>query len=136
MKKFLLIAVACVILGSCKNSQNQQKAVVDDIMNTHEKVMNNEDDLMRNKMKIDTLLKQNLQPDVKSTATALNQKLVQADDAMSAWMQKFNPDFKGKNDDESLNYFKDQRTQVMKVDSQMKAVIQESNTFLSHQTKK
>ena len=136
MKKVLLITVAGIILSSCKNPQKQQKTVLDEILKIHEKVMNNEDDLMRNKMKIDTLLKQNPQPDVKGTATALNQKLEQADDAMSAWMQKFNPDFKGKNDVESLNYFKDQQTQVMKVDSQMKAVIQESNTFLSHQIKK
>jgi len=136
MKKVLLIAVAGIILSSCKNSQNQQKAVVDDILKTHEQVMNKEDDLMRNKMKIDTLLKQNKPPDVKSTATALSNKLEQADDAMSTWMQKFNPDFKGKNDDESLNYFKDQRKQVIKVDSLMKAAIQESDTFLSHQTKK
>jgi hypothetical protein len=132
MKKVLFIAAAVsIILSACKSNTGEQKAVQDDIYKIHEKVMDKEDALMRNKMKIDTLLKQNPQPDVKSTATTVSNKLVQADDAMSNWMQKFNPDYKGKSDEESLNYFKGQRTEVIRIDSQMNAAISESNKFLS-----
>jgi hypothetical protein len=132
MKKVLFIAAAVsIILSACKSNTGEQKAVQDDIYKIHEKVMDKEDALMRNKMKIDTLLKQNPQPDVKTTATTVSAKLVQADDAMSNWMQKFNPDYKGKNGEESLNYFKEQRAEVIRIDSQMNAAISESDKFLS-----
>ena len=132
MKKVLFIAAAVsIIFGACKSNPGEQKAVQDDIYKIHEKVMDKEDALMRNKMKIDTLLKQNPQPDVKNTATTVSNKLVQADDAMSNWMQKFNPDYKGKNNEDALNYFKGQRAEVIKIDSQMNAAISESNKFLS-----
>jgi hypothetical protein len=138
MKKLLITALAGIILSSCTDTKDQQKTLLNDVIKIHDKVMNNEDHLMQNKMKLDTLLLKNNFQGVKDTAAekvqirALNAKLVSADGAMENWMQKFDPEQKGKSNAEIITYLTDQKKQVLAVDSQLNVAVKESSEYLSH----
>lgn len=138
MKKLLITALAGMILSACTDSKDQQKVLLNDVIKVHDKVMANEDILMRNKMKLDTLLLKNKFPNIKDTATekaqirALSAKLVTADGVMEDWMQKFDPEQKGKSHTEIVKYLADQKKQVLAVDSQLTVVVKESSEYLDH----
>jgi len=129
MRKILTIVLAAFVLSGCADKKAQQKAVLDSIITIHDKVMGSEEQLMKNKMKLDTLLKQTNLPG-KDTATLVHTKLVSADNVMDNWMHKFDPEHKGKTDDETISYFEDQKKQVMTIDSQITTAVKESNQYL------
>lgn len=138
MKKLLITALVTLTLSACTDTKDQQKVLLNDVIKIHDKVMSNEDLLMKNKMKLDTLLLKNKFPNVKDTATekahirAINAKLVTADSVMENWMQKFDPEQKGKSHAEIVIYLTDQKKQVLAVDSQLTAAVKESSEYLDH----
>jgi PBP1b-binding outer membrane lipoprotein LpoB len=87
MKKLFLIAMAGLMLSGCSGKKADKKEIFDDLMNTHEKVMSADEKLENNKMKLDTLLKQNGLAD-KDTVLLLSRKLAAADSDMTDWMHK------------------------------------------------
>ena len=125
----------CLALFGCSDNKTQEKALLDSVIKIHDKVMGNDDRLMKNKMQLDTLLKTKL-TGVPDTATAkamlmgLNIQLTDAEDAMEKWMEKFDPDQKGKSHQDIMNYFSAQKTQITTIDSAMNAAITASNKYL------
>jgi L-arabinose isomerase len=80
------------MLAACADKKAQQKVLLDDIIKIHDKVMSADEQLMNNKMKLDTLIKTKTIPDTDKSAKQLVQQLNSADVAMENWMHKFDPD--------------------------------------------
>ena len=128
MKKILTVAFGLLLFYSCSDDSKKENDLKNEIINMHEKLMNNDEALMKNKMKLDTLLIQK-----KDTAAVkpLISKATVADDAMEQWMSKFQPDMTGKSHNEVMTYYTDQKKQIISVDSQINAAIKESDQYLS-----
>jgi hypothetical protein len=129
MKKILVVALSVALFTACSDDAKKESDLKNEIINMHEKLMNNDEALMKNKMKLDTLLKQK-----KDTASVkpLISKATAADDAMEQWMSKFQPDMTGKSHEEVINYYTDQKKQILAVDSQINAAVKESGQYLSN----
>jgi hypothetical protein len=129
MKKILAVALSCSLLYACSDDTKKENAIKNEVISMHEKLMNNDEVLMKNKMKLDTLLTQK-----KDTAAVkpLIAKAIAADDAMEQWMSKFQPDMTGKSHDEVMKYYTDQKKQIVAVDSQINVAIKESGQYLSN----
>jgi hypothetical protein len=135
MKKIITAALTCLVLLGCSDSKNQEKALLDSVISMHDKMMGNDDQLMKNKMKLDTLLKTKLTgvadtSEAKAQLMGLNVQLINAEDMMEKWMEKFDPEQKGKSHEEIMNYLSAQKTQVIAIDSAMNAAIKQSNDYL------
>ena len=129
MKKILIVALAAFVLSACADKKKQGELILDSIIKVHDKVMSADEQLMKNKMKLDTLLKQANLPG-KDTAILVHKKLVLADSVMDNWMHKFDPEHKGKTDDEAITYLNDQKKQVIAIDSQINVAVTESTQYL------
>jgi hypothetical protein len=130
MKKTAIAIFIGVALFGCTDKMAQKDAALDEVIKIHNKVMSADEKLMRNKMMLDTLLQKNDLPG-KDTAAILRTNLVLADSAMETWMHKFDPDYKGKTDDETIGYLYAQKKQITGIDSQINKSISESDKFLS-----
>ena len=136
MRKLWIAAFIGLVFSACLDGKKQEKALLDEVLKVHDKVMNNDEALMNNKMKLDTLLKLPAKDTAEKTnMKALDLKLTAAEEAMETWMQKFQPDLTGKSHDEIMSYYQSQKKQIMSVDSQMNVAIKESGKYLSNKTK-
>jgi len=129
MKKTLLIVLTAFVLFGCSNKKAEKSAVMDQVMKVHEKVMEVDGQVIANRMKLDTLLKDNTLA-AKDTALQLNKKLTAAEDAMEDWMHKFDYEQKGKSDEEVIAYMNNQKKLIMTIDSQLNIAVTESNLYL------
>jgi len=135
MKKTITATLICLVFFGCSNHKDQEKALLDSVIAVHDKVMGIDDQLMHNKMKLDTMLKTKL-TGVADTAAekrqqmGLSVQLTNAEDAMENWMQKFEPEPKGKSHEEIMAYLSVQKTQIIAIDSAMNAAINASGNYL------
>jgi hypothetical protein len=129
MKKTLLILLTCAVLVSCSNKKAEKSAIMNDVMKVHEKVMEVDGRVIANRMKLDTLLKQNTLTS-KDTALMLNKKLTAAEDAMEDWMHKFDYEQKGKSDVDVITYMNTQKKLIMAIDSQLNVAVTASDLYL------
>lgn len=129
-----------IFITSCKNKADYQTARKQ-VLNLHDKVMADAGKAESNEMQFNALLKSGLkqlklnQPALDTVAgrtqiTALNKELGNADDQMENWMHAYNNDFKGKTDQEALDYFNNEKTKVLKIDSLYKGALKSSDTYL------
>lgn len=132
MRKIFLTAFTVLALSACKDSKDDEKVILNDVIKIHDKVMNSDEQLMQNKMKLDTLLKSAVDTSEKAQIKLLSIKLVNADSTMENWMQKFDPVQKGKSHAEIMTYLADQKKQVSAVDSQLTLAVKESNAYLNN----
>jgi len=136
MKKSIIAVIACLTLFGCIDNKKQEKALLDSVIAIHDKMMSKDDQLMRNKMKLDTLLKSKL-TGVADTAAekvqlmGLNVQLTNAEDAMEKWMQKFDPDQKGKTHQQFMDYLTIQKAQVAGIDSSINDAVNASTNYLN-----
>ena len=131
----LIIIVAASFFCACNNEKAEEKVLLNEVISIHDKVMAKEDHLMQNKMRLDTLLMPGKVDTThtivdKATMGAFRSKLISADEAMEAWMQKFDPEQKGKSQDEKMQYFVDQKKIVLAIDSQFTTTIEASDKYL------
>lgn len=133
MKKIFLLALLVVTLNACTDNKAEEKALLNDVIKIHDKVMMADEALMKNKMQLDTISKQ-VSPIANDNATikSLSKKLVDADTAMENWMHKFDPDFTGKSHDDIMNYLNQQKKQIVAIDSQIKVAVNESDNYLKN----
>ena len=92
--------------------------------------MDADEQLMKNKMLLDSMVKHNSTGDIKDSVYRHLDKLNLADSAMSDWMHKFNPDQTGKSHEETMAYLGAQKKQIAAIDSQLNAAIASSNKYL------
>jgi len=136
MKNLLILTSACLLLGACADKTAQQKALLDDIIKVHDKVMSADEQLMNNKMKMDTVMKDKTAPDTSKSTRQLYQQVNSADVAMENWMHKFDPDYAAKPGNDAVTYFTAQKKQIMAIDSEMNIAVDQSNKYLSQIKKK
>jgi hypothetical protein len=129
MKNTITVVFLAFALFGCGNQKVQVKAVLDSILTVHDKVMGVDGKLMDNKLKLDTLLKLKAAAG-KDSVKMLITKLAAADSAMDIWMNNFKAEYKGKTDEETATYMKDQKKLIMAIDSQVSAAVAESNKYL------
>ena len=136
MKKILIVAFIGLTLIACSDTKKQEKDLLDNILKVHDKVMMNDDALMKNKTQLDSLLKLPAKDTAeKVNMKALDMKLLASEEAMENWMHKFEPDVANKSHDDIMKYYGDQKKAIMSVDSQMNVAITESNKYLSNRKK-
>ncbi len=131
MKKLFVAAFALLALGACNSGKDQEKALQDEVIKIHDKVMGNDNRLMDNKMKIDTLLTTVTDTTQKAELTRLQTELTTAEEAMENWMQGFDPEQTNKSSDEKVAYLTDQKKQIMTIDSLMNTAIDKSTQYLN-----
>jgi hypothetical protein len=134
-KTFVLFAFIVIAIAACTDGKAKEKELLDEVIKIHDEVMGKEDYLMRNKMKMDTILTQGPLSDKysmeeKTTISAVRFKLIKADEAMSKWMEHFDPELKGKSHEEKIKYYTEQKEAVTKIDSIFTAVIEGSDKYL------
>ncbi len=129
MKKVAIVIFMACTLFACTDKRAQKDAALDEVIKAHDNVMKADESLMKNKMMLDTLLQKSDLPG-KDTASMLRTSLVAADSAMETWMHKFDPDYKGKTDDETIAYMYSQKKQVVVIDSQINKAVSASNKFI------
>ena len=140
MKNIIIICLALLGLQACQNVQDY-KAVRQEVMEAHDKVMMDGELAITNKMKLDTLAarldslsKMKVISDTlgeKKNIVALQLKLNHADDQMNDWMHKFDAELGDKSNDEAVLYFKAEKQKVKSLDSLYKVAISESTSYLS-----
>jgi predicted RND superfamily exporter protein len=136
MKKLLYAAFIGLTLSACSDTKKQEKDLLDKILKVHDKVMGNDEALMKNKMQLDSLLKLPAKDTAeKVNMKALDIKLQASEEAMENWMHNFEPDVTKKSHDEIIKYYSAQQKGIMSVDSQMNVAITESNKYLSNRSK-
>src|SRR5437879_3727118 len=110
MKNLLIITLISLALCACSDSKKQEKDLLDNILKVHDKVMGNDEALMKNKMQLDSLLKLPATDTAeKVNMKALDTKLVAAEESMETWMHKFEPDVTGKSHDVIIKYYSEQK---------------------------
>ena len=129
MKRLLLILLAVIVFYSCTDRKAEKKAIMEDVMKVHEKVMEVDGQVIANRMKLDTLINQN-KIAAKDSAALLVKKMSAAEDAMEDWMHKFDYEQKGKSDGDVIIYMNAQKKLIMVIDSQLNAAVKESDIYL------
>lgn len=130
MKKSIVIALlSSVLLYSCDNTQKKQKALLNDVLKSHDQVMTDDEKAQASMAQLDNLLKQ--KPALKEQIAPLKAELSTADDAMMNWMHKFNPEYTSKPSAESVQYLSEQKKQLARVDAQLQDATNKAGKFIS-----
>ena len=136
MKKILTTAIIGLLLSACSDSKKEEKDFLDGLLKVHDKVMRNDDALMKNKMQVDSLLKIPSKDTIgMGNLKVLDTKIQSAEEAMETWMAQFEPDVTNKSHDEIMKYYSRQKQLILAVDSQMNVAIAKSSKYLSSRTK-
>jgi len=130
MRKILFAALIAVFVISCTDKKAEEKALFDEVIGVHDKVMGADEQLMKNKMLLDSMVKYNSTADIKDSVYKHLGKINVADSVMENWMHKFEPDYSGKAHDEVMSYLTNQKKQILSIDSQMNKAVTESGKYL------
>ncbi len=117
-----------LFLCACTDKKAQEKAALDSVINVHDKIMGEDEQLMKNKLLLDSLVSKNTP--AKDSAVAWISRVVLADSAMSTWMHNFDPDMKGKSHDQKMGYLGQQKKLIKRLDTQMNVAVTGSRDFL------
>ena len=130
MKKLLTALLLSFILFSCTDTGKQEKDLLNEVIKTHDLVMAKDEQLMQNKMQLDTLLKVNKSPQVIGMGIQLQKDLALADSKMEDWMHNFDAENKGKSHQELMDYLAGQKKQIEAIDKQLSLAVNASGQFL------
>jgi len=130
-KKILLISTLALIISSCSDDKAKEKALLNEVIKIHDKVMVDDGIVMQNKTKLKALTTNNPAPGIKDSVELYSKLLDNADDSMMTWMNKFNPDFTGKSHGEVMDYLTKQKAQIIKINTKLDSAIAASNTYIS-----
>ena len=132
-----MVAVAC---NPQKKQETDYKAVRDEVMKFHDVVMADHGVIVNNQMKLDTLLRdlkglKSKFPEIdtlkeREAIVGLIKDLTGAEDSMNDWMHNFEPDVTGKSNEVAVQYFREEKAKIAKVDSLYKKEIAVSNVYL------
>ena len=124
IKKIAITLFAGLALLGCNNDKKEETALLNDVIKTHDKLMADDGQIMKNKMQLDSATAS------KDSVTAYKKLLDSADNSMMDWMHKFNPDFTGKSHSEIMTYLTTQKAQILKLDSQINSAIKVSGNYI------
>jgi len=132
----LLLSIATALLFSCK-TEPDSKAIRQEVLNIHDKLMIDGEKVVKNKMKLDRLL---VSDQIKLTQDSVLQKqkindliirLNAADEKMMDWMHFFKDDFKGKTEQEDLDYYKSEMVKIRAVEDSYIKITRESDSLIN-----
>jgi hypothetical protein len=121
------------VLG-CADFGAQEKAALNSVIKVHDKVMGEDEQLMRNKAMLDSLAKSNT--GIKDSTAAYLKKVVLADSTMDTWMHNFSPDLTGKPHDVKMTYLEEQKKLIVRIEHEMKSTLNTSDAYLAKMKKK
>ncbi|SEM58584.1 hypothetical protein SAMN05192574_10178 [Mucilaginibacter gossypiicola] len=131
MKKHLLAAAGITLLLGCTDTKKQEKDLLNQVIAVHDKVMANDEQLMKNKMLLDSLVKNNA-PNINiDTAKVYLKQVDDADSVMSDWMHKFDAENKGKSHQEIMDYLETQKKLISKIDTQINVAVTASTKYIT-----
>jgi hypothetical protein len=131
MKKHLFAAAGIALLLGCTDTKKQEKDLLNQVIAVHDKVMANDEQLMKNKMLLDSLVKNNAPNINKDTAKVYLKLVDDADNAMSDWMHKFDAENKGKSHQEIMDYLEAQKKLISKIDTQINVAVTGSTKYIT-----
>ncbi len=139
MKGLKMILFTVVVLTGCKQ-QEDYKELRDEVMGFHDLVMGDQEKIVNNQMKLDTVLKTMSLIKQKSPALDTNVEKAQiysllktlaiADEQMNNWMHQFEPDVSSKSNQDAVEYFKKEQVKIKKIDSIYKSQLKISDAYL------
>lgn len=130
--KITVIATAVILIfGACK-TEPKANDIKKEVLNIHDKLMIDGEKVIKNRMALDSVLKSS---EVKSNQDSLNiaeliTRLSKADENMMDWMHFFKDDFKGKNEQEDLEYYKTQMIKIRSLEDEYIKVTKASDSVL------
>jgi hypothetical protein len=135
MKKFIIIQLGLTLLffAACK-TEPDANVVKKEVLNIHDKLMMDGEKVVKNRIKLDSILKSGKiksAEDSLKMANLINQ-LNKADERMMDWMHFFKDDFKGKNEQENMAYYKLQMIKVRAIEDQYIQVTKVSDSVLKN----
>jgi len=128
IRKTIVILFTGLVLFGCNDDKKQETALLNDVIKTHEKLMADDGTIMKNKMELKNLATSDTT--IKDSVAVYSKTLDDADNAMMAWMNKFSPDFTGKSHEQIMTYLNSQKTQILKLDTQINQAIATSNKYI------
>ena len=135
MKIFLTLLLLAVLFFACSEKKvpdkEQEKALFDQVIKIHDKVMGADEELMKNKLLLDSAVSHNSTADIKDSVYSYLDKLKLADSAMSNWMHKFDAENTGKSHEQIMTYLADQKKQIMAIDLQIATAVENSDKYLT-----
>jgi len=123
--------VGVALLLGCTDTKKQEKDLLNQVIAVHDKVMANDEQLMKNKMLLDSLVKNNAPNINKDTAKVYLKLVDDADNAMSDWMHKFDAENKGKSHQEIMDYLEAQKKLISKIDTQITIAVAGSTKYIT-----
>ncbi|WP_412468945.1 hypothetical protein [Pedobacter sp. KLB.chiD] len=131
----LLFSLVTVLFFSCKTDPDS-KAVRQEVLNIHDKLMIDGEKVIKNKMKLDSLLVSD-QIKLSADSAVKRQKISDmiirlnaADEKMMDWMHFFKDDFRGKTEQEDLNYYKSEMVKIRAVEDSYIKVTRASDSLI------
>ncbi|WP_316826896.1 hypothetical protein [Pedobacter miscanthi] len=131
----VLLSLITVLFFSCK-TEPDSKAIRKEVLNIHDKLMIDGEKVVKNKMKLDKILisdQVKLAPDAvleKQKINDLITRLNATDEKMMDWMHFFKDDFKGKTEQEDLDYYKTEMVKIRAVEDGYIKVTRESDSLI------
>lgn len=139
--KNTLLLLLLFVFSACDNSKQEQADLQKKVIDSHDILMVQMDEIMNKKTKLDSISadfeaikKEKPETDtfaLKRSIDSLKISLTTADDAMMNWMHQFNPDHTGKSHDEVMNYLKDQQVKIDSVKTLFDQSLSNSELFIS-----
>lgn len=133
-KKITLVFYALALLFSACKTEPNSEAIKKEVLNIHDKLMIDGEKVIKNRMKLDTLLLsdrvKNATDSSQQKISSLIEKLNKADENMMDWMHFFKDDFKGKSEQENLDYYKSQMIKIREVEDGYIKATKESDSLL------
>ncbi|RBQ07680.1 hypothetical protein [Pedobacter miscanthi] len=130
-----IFSLITLLFFACK-TEPDSKAVRKEVLNIHDKLMIDGEKVVKNKMKLDKIL---ISDQVKMATDSTQQKqkisdlinrLNAADEKMMDWMHFFKDDFKGKTEQEDLDYYKAEMVKIRAVEDAYIKVTRESDSLI------
>jgi len=130
-----ILGLLTVLFISCK-TEPDAKAVRQEVLNIHDKLMIDGEKVIKNKMKLDTIL---VSDRIKLSADSALQKqkivdlitqLNAADEKMMDWMHFFKDDFNGRTEQENLDYYKSEMVKIRAVEDSYIKVTRASDSLI------
>jgi len=128
----------CVIITVSACKPNRAANIRHQVIAAHDLLMAEEDQAVTLKMQLDSLALKTInakQPGLDTTSEQREVKefqsmLTKASDDMSDWMHRFDPELKGKSDDESVQYYQNQAEKIKSLDKEYQKAINQTSAFL------
>lgn len=130
IKTLAVLAISMITLNACTDTKKQEKDALNEVIKIHDEAMAKDEQAVKNKMLIDSLVKDKMITDtVQSSATL--KALTEADQGMEKWMHQFNADYTGKSHEQIMQYLDEQKKEVNQMNQRLTEAVNQSNQIIT-----